>query len=106
MRSFLRNTYLGLFGSSRKPSPGVHIINSHFVTPDIPSEDDMIIMDDYLSFLSQYCKLITIQEATQIILSGNISQNICQVAFTFDDGFEECHSVIAPTLEKHGCNAA
>ncbi len=106
MRSFLRNTYLGLFGSFRKPSPGVHIINSHFVTPNIPSEDDMIMMDDYLSFLSQYCKLITIQEATQIILSGDISQNKCQVAFTFDDGFEECHTVVAPTLEKYGCNAA
>jgi peptidoglycan/xylan/chitin deacetylase (PgdA/CDA1 family) len=106
MRSFLRNTYLGLFGSFRKPSPGVHIINSHFVTPDIPSEDEMIIMDDYLSFLSQYCKLITIQEATLIISSGKIDQNQCMVAFTFDDGFEECHTVIAPTLEKYGCNAA
>jgi peptidoglycan/xylan/chitin deacetylase (PgdA/CDA1 family) len=106
MRSFLRNTYLRFFGSLRKPSPGVHIINSHFVTPYVPSENDVAIMDDYLLFFSRYCKLITIQEATRIILSGKISQNQCQVAFTFDDGFEECYTVIAPTLEKYGCNAA
>ncbi|MDO9153333.1 MAG: polysaccharide deacetylase family protein [Paludibacter sp.] len=30
----------------------------------------------------------------------------CLVAFTFDDGFEECYTTIAPLLEKYNCNAA
>jgi len=28
------------------------------------------------------------------------------VAFTFDDGFEECHSIVAPVLEEFNTNAA
>lgn len=106
MRKILRNVYLNIFGFFRKPSPGVHIINSHFITPNISTKGDIEIMDNYLRFLNRYCKFITIQEAVKLISSGNSPKDQCMVAFTFDDGFEECYSIIAPLLEKYNCNGA
>lgn len=106
MRKLLRNIYLNLFGSLRKPLPGVHIINSHFVTPQTPSDADFVLFENYLKFINRFCKLITIQEGVQLISSRNIPKDQCLVAFTFDDGFEECYTTIAPILEKYNCNAA
>lgn len=30
----------------------------------------------------------------------------CTIAFTFDDGWRDCYTQIAPQLEKYGINAA
>ena len=45
------------------------------------------------------------EEATSLILNHE-SVDEPLVAFTFDDGFMECHSMIAPVLEQFGVNAA
>lgn len=106
MRNILRSFYLSLFGTFKKPSQGIHILNSHYLTPDLYKETDWSIFDEFLQYISKHCKLITIQEATQLIATRQFSQNECLVAFTFDDGFEECYTTIAPLLEKYNCNAA
>ena len=59
-----------------------------------------------MKFLKQNCKLITIQEAVRLIEARQFLTTECMVAFTFDDGFEECYTTIAPLLEKYNCNAA
>lgn len=107
MREKLRRLYLYLFGSMAKPSAGIYILNSHFVTPANHSkENDWNLFEEYLTYLSSICELITIQEATERIKKRDIPADKCLIAFTFDDGFEECYTTIAPLLEKYGCNAA
>jgi peptidoglycan/xylan/chitin deacetylase (PgdA/CDA1 family) len=106
MRRFLRNIFLHLAGSVLKPRAGIHIINSHFVTPQIPTKNDWKIFESFLQFLNRFCKLITIQEAVRLIETRQFPTNECMVAFTFDDGFEECYTTIVPLLEKYNCNAA
>jgi peptidoglycan/xylan/chitin deacetylase (PgdA/CDA1 family) len=69
-------------------------------------DKDRILFEDYLCYIFSICQPITIQEATDRILHRDIPADRCLVAFTFDDGFEECYTTIAPLLEKYGCNAA
>lgn len=55
--------------------------------------------------LSRHVRFIRVEEATSLILNHE-SVDEPLVAFTFDDGFMECHSMIAPVLEQFGVNAA
>ena len=54
---------------------------------------------------SRHVRFIRVEEATSLILNHE-SVDEPLVAFTFDDGFMECHSMIAPVLEQFGVNAA
>lgn len=102
MRAFLRNIFLIIVGNVIRPKPGIHIINSHFITPfEKDIERDMYIYDRYLSYLQSFASFITLEEATNRILSDLMPSNEVLLAFTFDDGFEECYSIIAPLLEKY-----
>lgn len=102
MRKFLRNIFLLVVGSFLKPKPGIHIINSHFITPNfIDKERDIRIYESYLCYLQKFTRFITLPEATNRILSNSMPINEVLLAFTFDDGFEECYSIIAPLLEKY-----
>lgn len=106
MRSYIRNLYLSLFGYLKKPKPGVHIINSHFVkNSELDFVSDSEIFISFIEFLQKDCVLVRIEKAIEMILSGT-HFNRPYVAFTFDDGFEECYSIIAPILESYDCNAA
>lgn len=103
MRVLLRSVYLQIMGRLKKPKPGIHIINSHYVTPSsLDLARDYKIFESYLNYLKQFGRFITLEEATERISKKNIPKNEVLIAFTFDDGFEECYSIIAPLLEKHG----
>lgn len=107
MRAFLRNTYLNIIGTIKKPKPGVHIINSHFVKPKVVDlVRDTKVFEDYLQYLNQFAKFITLQEATKRILDNNIPDDEVLITFSFDDGFEECYTIIAPILEKYNTKGA
>lgn len=107
MRSILRNLYVAVFGTLKKPKSGIHIINSHYVTPlECDLKRDTKIFEDYLEYLSRIATFITVEEATKRIISNNIPTDRTLIAFTFDDGFEECYSIIAPLLEKYNCKGA
>lgn len=106
MRSFLRNIYLNIFGFIKRPKPGIHIINAHYVTPNETEENDSKIFENFLKIITKNASLITLQEATKLILENEIPTNEVLIALTFDDGFEECHSVIAPLLEQYGARGA
>jgi peptidoglycan/xylan/chitin deacetylase (PgdA/CDA1 family) len=45
-------------------------------------------------------------EAAVEQITRKITTQACLVSLTYDDGFEECHSVIAPALEEFKTNAA
>lgn len=94
-------------GRLKKPQPGIHIINSHYVTPNFVNLDrDIKIFDNYLTYLNKWAQFITLEEATERILKKDIPSQEVLIAFTFDDGFEECYTVIAPLLEKYNTRGA
>lgn len=101
MRAQLRNIYLNVVGAFKKAKPGIHILNSHYVTPNYVGENDARIFEDFLIQLSTHGKLVTLQEATERITTNDIPDNEVLIALTFDDGFKECFGIIAPLLEKY-----
>lgn len=98
----LRSTFLSTAGWGKKPSAGVHILNGHFVHSTTP---DAAVAERCLEALSRQARFIRIEEAVRLIVSRTVVDEPL-LAFTFDDGFEECLTVIAPVLEKYGTNAA
>jgi peptidoglycan/xylan/chitin deacetylase (PgdA/CDA1 family) len=55
--------------------------------------------------LSKYVRFIRFEEAVDLIVRRT-KVNEALVAFSFDDGFEECYTHIAPVLEAFEVNAA
>ena len=102
MRRSLRKLYLDIFGSLSSPARGVHILNAHYLSPQ---SADPVLFYDLLNNLRQSCNLIRIENAVRNISSHSLIKEPC-VAFTFDDGFEEQATAIAPVLENFGINAA
>ncbi|MBU8883089.1 polysaccharide deacetylase family protein [Kaistella sp. DKR-2] len=80
-------------------------MNAHYITAGVMNSADGVIFERFLKHLQKKSKLITLQEATALVVSKSIPSDESFVAFTFDDGFEECFEVIAPLLEKYHCNA-
>ncbi|MDC1080750.1 polysaccharide deacetylase family protein [Flavobacteriaceae bacterium] len=106
MRAILRNLYLNIAGSFLHPKPGVHIINSHFVkNSELDLFEDTAVFKKFIEFLTKKCELIKIEKAVEMISNDTLVDRP-YIAFTFDDGFKECYSVVAPVLESYGCNAA
>ncbi len=107
MRKRLRELFLQTIGTIKKPTAGVHIINSHYVTAQkVEIVNHTEIFEDYLKYLSKCASFITLQEATRRIKESDIPNDQTLIAFTFDDGFEECYSIIGPLLEKYNCRGA
>jgi|SRR5690606_37760027 len=107
MRQKLRHIYLSALGWFMKPKPGIYIINSHYVTAGIIDlKRDLQIFDKYLSNLNKCGHFITLEDATDRIIQGNIPTDKTLITFTFDDGFEECYTIIAPLLEKYNTRGA
>jgi peptidoglycan/xylan/chitin deacetylase (PgdA/CDA1 family) len=98
MRKYLRKVYLSVFGFFKEPSNSVHILNSHFVSE---GRSDSIIFERLLSKLSKKAKFINVDEALSLISSMKKIDKP-YISFTYDDGFEECYTKIAPELEKYG----
>jgi len=103
MRKFLRNIYLNAIGSFVRPKPGIHLLNGHYVFHG--DEVRIEIIDQFLRYLSTQATLIRFELAVELITSQTIPDNEVLVAFTYDDGFEECYTHIAPVLEAYCCNA-
>lgn len=103
MRALLRDYFLRFTGLYKNIKPGIHIVNSHFVTPDSHEKNrDYRIFDNYLNFLSAKSKFVRLEEAVVKLENNDIPYKNAVLSFTFDDGFEECYTVIAPLLEKYG----
>lgn len=99
-RSILRNTFLSIAGQYSKPAPGIHILNGHRTIEECEPET----FRDMIRELSKQVKFVNIDEAVQMIINHERPTESV-VAFTFDDGFEECYTIFAPVLETVGVNA-
>jgi peptidoglycan/xylan/chitin deacetylase (PgdA/CDA1 family) len=100
LRSFMRTTTLDLLGLFAKPAKGIHILNGHMISRTNP---DITIFQSQLERLQKLSTFIKIEEAVGLICEHKVV-NDTLLAFTFDDGFEECATMIAPSLEHYGTN--
>jgi peptidoglycan/xylan/chitin deacetylase (PgdA/CDA1 family) len=100
LRQIFRNSLLDVLGVFARPANGVHILNGHMIDRNNPQIETFI---SQLEQLEKFATFIRIEEAIALISERKVV-NKCLVAFTFDDGFAECASMIAPALEKFGTN--
>ena len=102
MRNLIRNILLFTTGQFKSVAKGVHILNSHYIgRNDLPKE----IFYDLLKELNKQVDFINIEDAV-IAVKEKTHQNQKLIAFSFDDGFEECYTKIAPVLSDFNTNAA
>jgi peptidoglycan/xylan/chitin deacetylase (PgdA/CDA1 family) len=103
VRAFFRKTFLDVFGLISSPTKCIHILNGHYVSVK-ESLIDNISFEKLVKKLSETYKLIDFEDACKKIVSGKESSHP-ELSFTFDDGFSECYSVIAPVLKKYDVSA-
>lgn len=105
IRDVYRKYLLDSLGLFCRPTNGIHILNGHMINRGTPIPDSEDYFRYQLKQLSRYARLVRIEEAVSLIIRKELV-DAPLVAFTFDDGFMECHSMIAPVLEEFGVNAA
>ena len=105
-RSIIRDIYLSTAGYTAVPANGIHILNGHKICkePGHGTKVDCERFDNLLCMLEKYCDLIDFENAVDLIVNREAVSRPA-VAFSFDDGYEDCYYGIAPVLEKHGVNA-
>lgn len=104
MKRQIKNTFLNFSGSFLKPTNGIHIVNAHYMNPNIENDSGEHFIKQ-LENIKKHGQLIRIEEACDLIKKGKKVSNSL-VAFTFDDGFKECYEVAAQILNSYGVNAA
>lgn len=102
MRNLIRNILLFTTGQFKSVANGIHILNSHYIGRNDLSKE---IFYDLLKELNKQVDFINIEDAV-IAIKEKTHQNQKLVTFTFDDGFEECFTKIAPVLSDFNTNAA
>ena len=86
------------------PKPGIHILNGHFLSLDDQKSNDLFY-SQLKMLLLKGVKYIDFDRAVESIKEKRIPSDKCFVAFTFDDGFEECFTKIRPVLNDSGIKA-
>ncbi len=103
-RSAFRSLFLSIMGSIKRPSPYVHILNGHMVDWYHDDDKDGERFGMQLAELHKYCDFVNIEDAVRMIVNGEKVMR-STVAFTFDDGWRDCYTQIAPQIDKYGVNA-
>lgn len=101
-RSFFRAKILEVLGWNAHPANGIHILNGHRISLTNPNPQ---VFRKQLSLLSAEVSFIRFEDAIKLIVQKEKVDKPL-VAFSFDDGFEECYTMIAPVLEEFDVNAA
>ena len=104
LRSIIRSHFLSVAGLIKRPSPYVYILNGHMVDWHHDNDSDGERFAKQLADLHKYCDFVNFEDAVRMIIKHE-SVKRCTVAFTFDDGWRDCYTQIAPQLEKYGVNA-
>jgi peptidoglycan/xylan/chitin deacetylase (PgdA/CDA1 family) len=104
-RKFLRNRLLDILSINTVPKNGVHILNGHFLSLN-PNANPEIFQHLLEGLQKKGVEFINFEDAVNRIVNKNIPQNKCLVAFTWDDGFEECFTKIKPVLDAWNLKAA
>ncbi|MDQ9094041.1 polysaccharide deacetylase family protein [Pseudoalteromonas haloplanktis] len=79
-------------------------MNGHFLSREINNEPAKFRR--LLNKLNKEVDFINIEKAVELISSGKATEvKKTLLAFTFDDGFDDCYYSLAPVLEEYGINA-
>ncbi len=103
LRARLRKIVLDILGITARPKSGIHILNGHMLHRLCPDEEAREMFEVLLATLKEWVTYVRIEDAVRMICRHE-QPDMPLVAFTFDDGFEECFTGIAPVLEKFGIN--
>lgn len=104
LRAWMRKTCLNILGAFSSPAPYVVILNGHMVDWEHDNDMDGERFYRLLAELHKYCDFVNFEDAVQMIVNHKKVER-CSVAFSFDDGWRDCYTQIAPQLEKFGVNA-
>lgn len=104
IRGFSRSTFLNVVGYIMRPTSYVHILNGHMIDWHHDNDEDGERFGKLLKELHRYCDFVNIEEAIRMIVN-HVQVKRPTIAFTFDDGWRDCYTQIAPQLEKYGVNA-
>ena len=104
IRTMLRSCYLSVVGTFKRPSPYVHILNGHMVDWKHDNDSDGEQFGKLLAEMHKYCDFVNFEDAVRMILNGE-KVTRPKIAFSFDDGWRDCYTQIAPQLDKYGVNA-
>lgn len=104
IRHFLRNIILDILGAFASPSPYVHILNGHMIDWHHDNDEDGERFARLLEKLHKSCDFVNFEDAVQLIVQHKAVKRPT-LAFSFDDGWRDCYTQIAPKLEKYGVNA-
>lgn len=99
LRQKIRAFVLDFLSFNSTPKPGIHILNGHFISLD-NSKSSEVFYHLIKELLDKGVELIDFKDAVALIVNKKIDVKKCYVSFTFDDGFEECYTKIAPVLNK------
>lgn len=109
LRQTARKAVLDLLGLVSRPQPGVHILNGHTISRNA---DNCLTAADADRFRRQLkalqkagVRFVRFEDAVSRIAAGD-RPDAPLVAFSFDDGFMEHYTHIAPVLEEFGVNGA
>ncbi len=104
VRSLLRSAFLNIVGSFKRPSPYIYILNGHMIDWHHDDETDGLRFARQLEELHEYCDFMNFEDAVRKIVNKERVERPT-IAFSFDDGWRDCYTQIAPQLEKYGVNA-
>lgn len=105
MRAFIRKCILDGLGVFARPANSIHILNGHMISREQANLMSQKRFYEQLKGLQQSVEFINVEKAVELILNrGEVDHPL--VAFTFDDGFMDCYTMIAPVVEDFGVNAA
>lgn len=94
---------LSTVGVRATMAPAVHILAGHDLGR--PGDHDPADFGRLLRALGEQAELVRIEDAVARVKAGEVVDHP-MVAFTFDDGYLDCHQYFAPALRDAGVNAA
>ena len=104
LTSFYKDKYYKL--------PTLNIFMLHMVTESMPDDrslDTLYITDDmlrkYCEYFSKDYKIVSLDEAYDIIKNEKVVENPNLLAFTFDDGYDNNYTLAYPILKELGIKA-
>lgn len=104
MRTTLRKYTIETLGILKQPKAGIHIINAHYMNPNCDTDNGERFIKQ-LNQIKKYGELIRFEKAV-ILINNKEIVNEPLIAFSFDDGFLDNYTTIAPILESFNTNAA
>ena len=103
MRNLIRKFILNIISFFSYPSNYIHILNGHFVE-EINNKNSCILFESFIQKLISKYDIISLDQAIHLI-NNKIFISKPKLVLTFDDGFEECFTIIIPILKKYNIKA-